>query len=589
MIKDKLSLTPNKPGCYLMKNFDGNIIYVGKAKKLKNRLSSYFRGKHTGKTKKLVSEIVDFEYIVVGSETEALILELNLIKKHNPKYNILLRDDKTYPYIELTNELVPRLMIVRNINRKKTNTNRMYGPYPNVYAARKTVDLLNRLYPLRKCRTYPKKPCLYYHINQCLGYCVYKIDEKIIKDMEQEIIQFLKGNSSLVTNKIKQEMILESDKMNYEKAKELKELLDYIEITLVKQKVEINDLTPRDVFGYYRIQDYLSIQVFFIRGGKIIETSSNIISIIDEEREELTRYIAKFYEQNVLLPKELLVPELVDEKLLETFLEISVKKPVRGVKKKIVDMANNNAKIILEEELQLIKKEEMRTTLVNEELKQLLKLSKLDRIEIFDNSSLFGSYNVSGMVVFNNGKRSKNDYRKFKIHLDKNDDYEAMREVIYRRYLRVIKDNLTRPDLIIVDGGLGQINAALESLVRLGINIPVIGLKKDEKHKTSKLLAFNPIEEIDINQKSDLFNYLERMQDEVHRYTINYHKQLRSKGLLESILDDVKGLGSKRKTELLKEYKTITKLKELSIEDLSKTLPFSVATNLYNKLKDYEV
>ncbi|MDD2519200.1 MAG: GIY-YIG nuclease family protein, partial [Bacilli bacterium] len=226
MIKDKLSLTPNKPGCYLMKNFDGNIIYVGKAKKLKNRLSSYFRGKHTGKTKKLVSEIVDFEYIVVGSETEALILELNLIKKHNPKYNILLRDDKTYPYIELTNEPVPRLMIVRNINRKKTNTNRMYGPYPNVYAARKTVDLLNRLYPLRKCRTYPKKPCLYYHINQCLGYCVYKIDEKIIKEMEQEIIQFLKGDSSLVTNKIKEEMILESDKMNYEKAKELKELLD---------------------------------------------------------------------------------------------------------------------------------------------------------------------------------------------------------------------------------------------------------------------------------------------------------------------------------------------------------------------------
>lgn len=589
MIKDKLSLTPNKPGCYLMKNFDGNIIYVGKAKKLKNRLSSYFRGKHTGKTKKLVSEIVDFEYIVVGSETEALILELNLIKKHNPKYNILLRDDKTYPYIELTNESVPRLMIVRNINRKKTNTNRMYGPYPNVYAARKTVDLLNRMYPLRKCRTYPKKPCLYYHINQCLGYCVYKIDEKIIKDMEQEIIQFLKGDSSLVTNKIKQEMILESDKMNYEKAKELKELLDYIEITLVKQKVEINDLTPRDVFGYYRIQDYLSIQVFFIRGGKIIETSSNIISIIDEEAEELTRYIAKFYEQNVLLPKELLVPELVDEKLLETFLEISVKKPVRGVKKKIVDMANNNAKIILEEELQLIKKEEMRTTLVNEELKELLKLPKLDRIEMFDNSSLFGSYSVSGMVVFNNGKPSKNDYRKFKIHLDKNDDYEAMREVIHRRYLRVVKDNLVRPDLIIVDGGIGQINAALESLARLGIDIPVIGLKKDGKHKTSKLLAFNPIEEIDINQKSDLFNYLERMQDEVHRYTINYHKQLRSKGLLESILDDVKGLGSKRKTELLKEYKTITKLKELSIEDLSKTLPVSVATNLYNKLKDYKV
>ncbi len=572
-----------------MLNESGNIIYVGKAKKLKKRLSSYWSGKHTGKTGKLVSEIVDFEYIVVSSETEALILELNLIKKHNPKYNILLRDDKTYPYIELTNEAVPRLMIVRNINRKKTNTNRMYGPYPNVYAARKTVDLLNRMYPLRKCRTYPKKPCLYYHINQCLGYCTYKIDKKIINEMEKDIIGFLKGDSSIVTDKIKQEMIIESEKMNYEKAQELKELLDYIDITLVKQKVEINDLTPYDIFGFYQNNDYLAVQVFFIRGGKIIETSHNIISIIDEVEEELTRYIAKFYEKNVLIPKELLVPEIVNSELLETFLKIKVKKPKRGVKKKIVDMANNNAKILLEKEFELIDKEEKRTILVNEELKELLKLNKLDRIEIFDNSYLFGSYSVSGMVVFINGKPSKNDYRKFKIHLDKSDDYEAMREVVYRRYFRVIRDDLIKPDLIIVDGGIGQINAAKEVLQSLNADIPVIGLKKDDKHKTSKLLTSNPIREIDIDPKSNLFNYLERIQEEVHRFTINYHKQLRSKGALESVLDKVDGIGNKRKTELLKKYKTITKLKELSVEDLSIILPTKVAMNLYEILKNYEV
>lgn len=589
MIKDKLALTPNKPGCYLMKNMDGNIIYVGKAKKLKNRLSSYFRGTHTGKTQKLVSEIVDFEYIVVGSETEALILELNLIKKHNPKYNILLRDDKSYPYIELTNEPVPRLLIVRNINRKKTNINRMYGPYPNAYAAKKTVELLNRMYPLRKCRTYPKKPCLYYHIDQCLGYCAFKIDEEVIRNMEKEIIQFLKGDSSLVTNKIKEEMLIESEKMNYEKAKELKDLLDYIEVTLVKQKVEIKDLTPRDVFGFYIDQDYLSVQVFFIRGGKIIETHNNIIELVDGVEEELTRYIAKFYEKNVLLPKELFVPNIVDSDLLETYLKIKVKKPLRGVKKKIVEMANNNAKILLEEELELIKKEEKRTIVVNEELKELLNLPKLDRIEIFDNSHLFGSYSVSGMVVFINGKPSKNDYRKFKIELDKNDDYEAMRQVIYRRYYRVMMEGLVKPDLIIVDGGLGQLNAAYEVITNLNVNVPVIGLKKDEKHRTSKLLTFNPTREIDINKRSDLFNYLERMQDEVHRYTINYHKQLRSKGALESILDKVEGIGTKRKTDLLKKYKTINKLKELGVEELQEILPMNVAINLYERLKNYEV
>lgn len=588
MIKQKLSLTPNNPGCYLMKNKDGIIIYVGKAKNLKNRLSSYFRGNHTGKTAKLVSEIVDFEYMMVSSETEALILELNLIKEYDPKYNILLRDDKSYPYIEFTNQSVPRLLIVRNVNRKKNNHNRMYGPYPNVYAARNTVNLLNRMYPLRKCLTYPKKPCLYYHIGQCLGYCAYDVDVNALAKMESEIIRFLKGDHSLITEQIKEEMYLESNKMHYEKAKELKELLDYITITLIKQKVEISENIDRDIFGYFVDKGYLSIQLFFIRGGKIVERHSKIIPLIDETDEELTRYIAKFYEKNVLLPKEILVPDIIDNNLLASFLNISVKKPVRGVKLNLVIMANKNAENALNEEFELIKKDEGKTIDANNELKEILKLDRLDRIEIFDNSNLFGSFNVSGMVVFIDGKPSKNDYRKFKITLEKNDDYGTMREVIYRRYFRVLRDNLLRPDLIIVDGGLGQINVARQTLNSLGLNIPIVGLKKDDHHATSKLLAFDPIEEITIDKKRNVFYYLERIQDEVHKYTISYHKQIRSKGSLESVLDNIEGIGEKRKKDLLKKYRTITKIKELGVVELSQTIPESIAIKLLDFLKKYE-
>ena len=587
MIKEKLSLVPTKPGCYLMKNKDNVIIYVGKAKNLKNRLSSYFHGTHTGKTAKLVSEIVDFEYMVVSSETESLILELNLIKKYDPKYNILLRDDKSYPYIELTNENIPRLSVVRNVNRKKKNRSRMYGPYPNVSAARNTVNLLNRIYPLRKCTIFNKKPCLYYHIGQCLGYCSNEFDLAKVKEMENEIIKFLKGDDKIVTEKIKREMELESEKLHYEKAKELKELLDYITITLAKQKVEIQDKIDRDVFGYFVDKGYISIQVFFIRGGKIVERHSKIFPLIDDEAETIVEYIAKFYEKDILLPREILVPDIVDDSLLSDFLGINVLIPKKGVKLNLVNMANDNAKIAINEKFELIKKDEERTIDANETLKQILKLEKLDRIEIFDNSNLFGTFNVSGMVVFVNGKPSKNDYRKFKISMDKNDDYGTMREVIYRRYFRVLKDNLVRPDLIIVDGGLGQINAAREVLDSLNLNIPVIGLKKDDKHTTKALLANIPTEEVEIDKKSNLFYLLERMQDEVHKFTINYHKQLRSKGSLESVIDNIEGIGLKRKEELLKKYKTINQLKKLTIKELEEILPKKVSENLYEFLQNY--
>lgn len=582
-IKEKLSLLPMVPGCYLMKNKDGNIIYVGKAKKLKNRVSSYFRGTHTGKTAKLVSEIDDFEYITVNSEIESLILENNLIKQYNPKYNILLKDDKTYPYIELTSEVVPRLKVVRVLTRKK-NVKNLYGPYPNVTAARNVVNLLNRMYPIRKCNTYDTKPCLYYHINQCLGYCTNTVKKEVIEHMKEEIIKFLKGDHSLITNKIKEEMNKYSENLEFEKALELKKLLDYINITLTHQQVETKDNIDKDVFGYYEDKGYLSIQVFFIRGAKIIERHSKILPLIDEIESVLTSYVANFY-RNMLVPKEILVPEILSEEVLSEYLNTNIKVPQKGDKRRLVELACENAKVSLNENFELIKRDEAKTTDANSELKDKLGLDKLDRIEIFDNAHLFGSYNVSGMVVFIDGKPAKNEYRKFKISVDQNDDYSTMKEVIYRRYFRVLKDNLTRPDLIIVDGGLGQIHVAEETVRSLGFMIPVVGLKKDDRHATSKLLTSE--KEIDIDRRSNLFYLLERMQDEVHEFTISYHKQIRSNGSLSSILDNIEGIGEKRKKELLKKYHTLTKMKEASLEELEGILPSKVASTLKEFLSEY--
>ena len=582
MVLDKLKLVPHKPGCYLMKNKDGVIIYVGKAKDLRNRLNSYFHSSHTGKTARLVSEIADFDYIVVSSETESLILEINLIKKHDPKYNILLRDDKSYPYIELTMDKVPRLLIVRNVHKKKKKT-RLFGPYPNVYAARKVVNLLNRLYPLRKCNTYQKRPCLYYHIGQCLGYCSNNVPKEKIEEMEKDIVSFLKGNNEIVTEKLKSEIKKESETLHFEKALELKNLLDDINVILVKQKIEVNDNIDRDIFGYYSDGNYLSVFVFFVRGSKIAGHHHQIIPLIDDEGEELTRYIAKFYDK-ALIPKEVLVPSITDDELLSDYFKVKVKIPEKGVKKKLVDMASDNAKKQLEDEYELVIKNEEKTVKANEELKEVLGLDKLDRIELFDNAHLFGTYNVSGMVVFIDGSPAKNEYRKFKISVDKNDDYGTMREVIYRRYFRVLKDNLVKPDLIIVDGGMGQMNVAKEVLDSLGMNINLVGLKKDDKHSTNALVTFDG--EIPIEKRSNLFHYLERMQDEVHNFTINYHKQIRSKGLYASILDDIPGIGTERKKELLKKYKTVDNMRKQSVEELSSILPHKVAIELKDILEN---
>jgi len=570
-----------------MHDKNDTIIYVGKAKKLKRRLSSYFNREHTGKTKKLVSEIVDFEYIVTNCEMEALVLELNLIKKHDPKYNILLRDDKSYPYIELTKEKYPKLQVIRNINLGKNKSKRIYGPYPNVNAARTTVNLLNRIYPLRKCSNMGKELCLYYHIHECLGYCNKEIDIEEINKITNEIIDFLNGNYDNIRKKIEKDMLEASEKLNFEKAKELKELLDYIDIVLTKQKVELHDNINRDIFGYYVDKGYISIQVFFLRGGKLVQRESNIYPLVDDIDEELVEYISRFYDKNNLKPKEIFIPKLIEDssEMLKELLEINVLVPKKGEKKKLLDMAIDNAKISLENKFELIIKDENRTSIANEELGRLLNINPLNRIEIFDNSNIFGSFNVSGMVVFKDGKPDKDSYRKFNITNQKNDDFHTMQEVIYRRYFRLLKEKKSMPDMIIVDGGKSQITAAKEMLDTLNLNIPVYGLVKNNKHRTSDLIDSN-YNIINIDRNSNVFHLLTRMQDEVHNYTINYHRKIRSKGSLESILDNIEGIGEVRKKTLMKRYGSIKKIKELSIKELSEILPSEVSINLYNFLKE---
>ena len=587
MFKEELSLVPHLPGCYLMKNKDNIVIYVGKSKNLKNRLSSYFNREHTGKTMMLVREIDHFEYIVTNTEMESLLLEINLIKKYNPKYNILYRDDKSYPYIELTNDKVPMLRIVRRINVKKIKNN-LFGPYPNVGAARKVVEILNRIYPLRKCKNYEKRECLYYHIGQCLGSCTKDIDEEVIKEMKKEIISFLNGNTKVLTDRITEKMKKYSDNMEYEKALEYKDLLDYINITTERQKVDLDNSVNIDVASYYAKDNYISIQILFIRGGKLLDRNRNIFPMIDTEEEEFSRYLSEFYSKNVSMPKEVLVPDVIDKEVFEEVFKIKFITPIKGERKRILDLAYDNARIYYEEQMTYIKRDEDKITNALNELKDKLKIDSVDRIELFDNSNLFGTFNVSGMVVFIMGKPSKNDYRKFKITNDKNDDYSTMREVIYRRYFRVLKDNLEKPNLIIVDGGIGQINVAREVINSLGLNIPVCGLKKDDKHSTNVLLGLDPVEEIKIDKRSDLFLLLTKMQTEVHNFTISYHKQIRSKGALSGVLDNIDGIGEVRKNKLLKKYKTISKMKEASIEELEEILPKNVAVMFKEFLNNYD-
>lgn len=581
MFKESLSLVPHRPGSYQMYDKNDVVIYVGKAKDLKNRLSSYFIGRVTGKTKKLVSEIAYFKYIVTNTENEAFILELNLIKKYDPKYNILLRDDKSYPYIEYISKPYPKLRIVRYLNVKKTKNRKLFGPYPNQYAARRIVKLINRLYPLKKCDGRPKELCLYYHIHECLGYCNKQIDEETILNMEQEIISFLKGNDSLIKNKIMEKIEYHSNEMNYELALELKNELDYISMILARQKVELTDLVDRDIINYYVENGYISINIFFVRHGKLLGNKNEIFPIMDDYVDEIEYYVGLFYSKNEV-PSEIIINDEIDTDVLSEVLNTKVLHISRGDKRKLLELARTNAKISLENEFETIKRDEHKTIEANEELKNLLKLEKLYRIDVFDNSNLFGEYSVSGMVVFKDGKPSKNDYRKFKISLDKNDDYNTMKEVLYRRYYRMLMEKSEKPDLIILDGGELQINAAKEIMETLGLNIKLVGLKKNSKHRTNDLVD-DDLSIIPLDRTSNVFHYLTRIQDEVHRFTINYHRTIRSKGSISSILDNIEGLGDKRKKALIKKFGSLKAIKNANVEEIASIIPENIAV----KLKEY--
>ena len=586
-IKEKLSLVPELPGSYQMKNKDGLIIYVGKAKNLKRRVSSYFNKVQTGKTAMLVNDIATFEYIVTSSELESLILEITLIKKYNPKYNILLKDDKSYPYIELTNDKYPMVKVVRNVNRKRNKTH-LFGPYPNVFAARRTVEIINRMYPLRKCATLKKDVCLYYHLGECLGYCKYKnIDSEVISSMRNEIISFLRGDASVITKKIEEDMYKASDALNFEKASELKSMLEDINITLKRQKIDLNHKYNFDMFAYYQNNNYLSIQCFFIRDGLLFGRHKDILNIVDDASEELIEYIIKFYEKDHLLPKEIVVPLEVNSSLLEEYLDIKVLTPKKGDIKKLLDLACENAKVALTEEEELLKKNDSARMEAKKDLEKLLGISNISRIECFDNSHLFGTFYVGGMVVFDDFLPNKDLYRKYKISTEVKDDLNAMREVIYRRYYKVLMEEDAAPDLIVIDGGELQVKVVREVLSSLNLNIPIIGLKKDDKHRTNSLID-QDLNTIEVNNKSNLFLFLTKIQDEVHRFAITYHRNIKSKGMLSSILDFVPGIGEKRKKELLKRFGSLKKMKEASLEELETILNKDVANNLYQYLRKEE-
>ena len=584
MLKEKLKTIPHLPGSYQMRNINNTVIYVGKAKDLYKRVNSYFKGNVTGKTAKMVSEVVDFTYITTSTEQEAFILELNLIKEYDPKYNILLKDDKSYPYIEYISKPYPKLKVSRYLSVKKKDKKLLFGPYPNAYAARKIVNLINRLYPLKKCEGMPKNVCLYFHIGECLGYCEKNVNQKALKNMEKEILEFLRGNDKILIDKIIKKIEMFSNNLNFETALELKKELDYIKVVLDKQKVELHDYINRDVIGFDALDGIVSVQILFIRNGKIIGGNNDKFYLMSDLEDEVNSYILKYYERHEI-PKEILVEDNLNSEIISNILNTKVYVPIKGKKKNLVEMAHVNAKISLEQEMTIIKNDEKRSILANEELRKLLNLDVLDRIDSFDNSNLFGTFAVSGMVVFKNGKPAKNEYRKYKVSVDKNDDYNTMREVIYRRYYRCMVENLEMPDLILVDGGINQINACKSILDELHLPIKVCGLRKDDHHRTNELIDGDTLEVIKIPRMSDVFHYLTRIQDEVHRYTINYHKQIRSKGSIASVLDNIEGIGKVRKKELIKKYGGIKKMKEASIEELSEIIPENVAKNLKKYLE----
>ncbi|WP_066194554.1 MULTISPECIES: excinuclease ABC subunit UvrC [Gracilibacillus] len=586
-IKEKLAVLPAQPGCYLMKDRHGTVIYVGKSKLLKNRVRSYFIGANDQKTQRLVREIVDFEYIVTGSEVEALILEMNLIKKYDPRYNVLLKDDKSYPFLKITNERHPRLIITRKVKKDK---GKYFGPYPNVMAARETKKLLDRLYPLRKCNNPKGRHCLYYHMNQCLACAENPPSVAEYQEITQEIARFLKGGHQEIKADLKKKMLTASESLNFERAKEFRDLIQHIESVMEQQKITINDQVDRDVFNYSYDKGWMCVQVFFIRQGKLIERDISMFPFFDEAEETFLSFIGSFYlHHHHPKPKQILVPIATSTELLHELLEVDVNIPMRGRKKELVELAKKNAEIALQEKFSLMERNEERTIKAVETLGDTLNIETPHRIEAFDNSNIQGTDPVSAMIVFLDGQPAKKEYRKYKIKgVEGPDDYETMREVIRRRYTRVLKENKPLPDLIVVDGAKGQMSAALDVLENeLGLDIPLCGLAKDDKHKTSELLYGDPPAVIDLDRRSPSFYLIQRVQEEVHRFAITFHRQLRGKSAFRSKLDEIEGIGAQRKKLLLTHFKSVKEIEQASLEDIMKLgIPKPVAENLWQQLKE---
>lgn len=662
-IRHKLALLPDMPGCYLMKNSEGTIIYVGKAKVLKNRVRSYFIGSHNGKTQRLVSEIRDFEYIVTGSNMEALILECNLIKKHMPRYNVLLKDDKTFPYLKITNEKHPRLEVTRRVLKDKA---KYFGPYPNSYAAHQTKKLLDRMYPLRKCGVMPKEVCLYYHMGQCLAPCVKEVGKEQYDQISQEIGSFLSGGHEEIKKDLQRKMQEAAEDLYFERAKELRDQVIAIDAMMEKQKITMADARDRDVFGFAIDKGWMCVQILYMRQGKMIERHVSTFPFYGEAYSDFMSYVTQYYSDNPALPQEILLPEVPKELVtedsgdntevmatdvpaavalesdplssalddvsaepqvaesrtaygenhasdeaeaetnqqedaavdtnrpgledpfqaaaaLQEWLEIKVHIPQRGLKRQMITMAVDNARVALEEKFRLIERNEERTSKASEGLGRWIGLDQLRRIEAFDNSNIQGTNPVSAMIVFTDGKPDKKEYRKYKVRsVEGPDDYETMREVIRRRYERVLKENLPQPDLIVVDGGKGQISAAVDILENeLGLFIPVCGLVKDAKHKTSQLMIGNPPEVISLPRDSQEFYLLQRIQEEVHRFAISFHREQRGKSMVTSRLDSIPGIGEKRRKLLLKHFGSLRKIKEASVEDFR---PLSIGDKLAKQI-----
>lgn len=643
-IRNKLALLPDLPGCYLMKNREGTIIYVGKAKILKNRVRSYFTGSHNGKTQMLVSEIRDFEYIVTGSNMEALILECNLIKGHQPRYNVLLKDDKTFPYIKITNELHPRLEVTRRVLKDKA---KYFGPYPNAYAAQQTKKLLDRMYPLRKCGAMPKEVCLYYHMGQCLAPCEKEVTQQSYDQIIQEISSFLSGGHEIIKKELQRKMLEASEELYFERAKELRDQIMNIDAIMEKQKITTSDTRDRDVLGFAVDKGWMCVQILYMRKGKMIQRHASVFPFYGEAYSDFMTFVTQYYSDNPALPQEILLPELntaeVKEEIidadgnvaedegdvqsnieegnviegsgsetsdveatsaendprasllsgsveatnvvaaLQEWLGIKVYVPQRGLKKQMVGMAAENARVSLNEKFRLIERDEERTSIAAANLGEAIGIDSLHRIEAFDNSNIQGTNPVSAMIVFIDGKPDKKEYRKYKIRtVDGPDDYNTMREVIRRRYERVLKENLEMPDLIVVDGGKGQISAAMDVLENeLGLFIPVCGLVKDVKHRTSQLMIGEPAEVITLPRDSQEFYLLQRIQEEVHRFAITFHREQRGKSMVTSQLDAIPGVGEKRRKLMLKHFGSLKKIREASVEDFR---PLSIGEKLASQI-----